>query len=80
MSEPRPGFEFMKEPTPEEVEADVVAILKKYPFMTESDARRLKVMRALGDCSSIYRSSDGGGRTPKFINHLRLKYGVEGIY
>jgi hypothetical protein len=79
MSEPREGYEFMKEPTPEDVERAVSAIMKKYPFISESDARRLHVMRALGECSSIYRSSDGGGRTPKFLATLRSKYRREEI-
>jgi hypothetical protein len=77
MSEPRPGYEFIKSPTPEEAAANVLKTMKQYPFLTHGEALRLNVCRALAECSMVYSNSSGGGRKKNYLDSLRRKYNQE---
>lgn len=76
----REGYEYFPVETPEQVEAEVKEIMRKYPFMAEGDARRLNVLRALAQCGSRYMDSQGGGQFPDFLNQMRAKYGRRDIH
>jgi hypothetical protein len=45
--------------------------MKKFPKMTQSEARLLLIYQGTATCSAVSQGSDGGGRCQKYIDGLR---------